>query len=253
MGTLILLRHGRSSANGAHVLAGRTPGIGLDPTGLAQAEHLVQRLADCRLTAIVSSPMDRCRATVEPLSLARRLPVTLDDRLTEVDYGDWTGRSLDDLRKEPAWRTVQDHPSAMVFPGGEGLAAVSARAVAAAREHAAASDGAVLLCSHGDVLGAIVADALGLHLDLFQRIILVPSSVSVVRYTPTRSFVERFGDTGTLAGIGVAPTSHDDAPAIGGDPGTPGTPDAQGRPGDAGDPGTRGDAGITGEPGIELP
>lgn len=221
-GVVVLVRHGRSSANRKHVLAGRTPGVGLDPTGLAQAERLVERLADCRLTAIVSSPLERCRATVEPLSLARRLPVTVDDRLTEVDYGQWTGRSLDDLRKEPAWRTVQDHPSAMVFPGGEGLAAVSARAVAAAREHAAATDGAVLLCSHGDLLGSIVADALGLHLDLFQRIILAPASVSVVRYTPTRSFVERLGDTGTLAGIGAVPTAgpRDAAPAIGGDPGT---------------------------------
>lgn len=222
MGVVILVRHGRSSANKQHVLAGRTPGVGLDPTGLAQAEHLVERLVDCRLTAIVSSPLERCRATVEPLSLARRLPVTVDDRLTEVDYGQWTGRSLDELRKEPAWRTVQDQPSAMVFPGGERLAAVSARAVAAARELGAADDAAVLLCSHGDVLGAIVADALGLHLDLFQRIILTPSSVSVIRYTPTRSFVERLGDTGTLAGVGAVPEhgAKDAAPAIGGDPGT---------------------------------
>lgn len=222
MGTVILVRHGRSRANKQHVLAGRTPGVALDPTGLAQAGNLVERLADCRLTAIVSSPLERCRATVEPLSLARRLPVTTDERLTEVDYGGWTGRSLDELRTEPAWRTVQDQPSAMVFPGGEGLAAVSARAVAAAREYAAADDAAVLLCSHGDVLGAIVADALGLHLDLFQRIVLAPSSVSVVHYTPTRSFVERLGDTGTLAGVGAVPPGRpsDGAPAIGGDPGT---------------------------------
>lgn len=222
MGVLILVRHGRSHANKKHVLAGRTPGVDLDPTGQAQAEHLVERLVDCRLTAIVSSPLERCRATVAPLSLARRLPVTIDDRLTEVDYGQWTGRALEDLRNEPAWRTVQDHPSAMVFPGGEAMASVSARAVAAAREHAAAEDAAVLLCSHGDVLGAIVADALGLHLDLFQRIVLTPSSVSVVRYTPTRSFVERLGDTGTLAGIGAVPASGAEtgAAAIGGDPGT---------------------------------
>lgn len=223
MGCVILVRHGRSSANKQHILAGRTPGVGLDPTGLAQAEHLVERLAESRLTAIVSSPMDRCRATVQPLSLARRIPVTIDERLTEVDYGQWTGRSLAELRKEPAWHTVQDQPSAMVFPGGEGLAAVSARAVAAAREHGAADDAAVLLCSHGDVLGAVVADALGMHLDLFQRIVLAPSSVSVIRYTTTRSFVERLGDTGTLAGIGAAPDGAD-APqggaVPGGDPGT---------------------------------
>jgi probable phosphoglycerate mutase len=235
MGSLILVRHGRSNANRKHVLAGRTPGVGLDPTGLAQAERLVERLAECRITAIVSSPMERCVATVGPVSRALGMPVTLDERLTEVDYGQWTGRSLDELRKEPAWRTVQDHPSAMVFPGGEALAAVSARAVAAAREHAAATDGAVLLCSHGDLLGAIVADALGLHLDLFQRLILVPSSVSVVHYTPTRSFVERFGDTGTLAGIGAAAVaaSHDGAAAVGGDPGTGEDVEDGGDPGSA--------------------
>ncbi len=95
--------------------------------------------------------------------------------------------------------------------------------MAAAREHGAADDAAVLLCSHGDVLGAVVADALGMHLDLFQRILLAPSSISVIRYTPTRSFVERLGDTGTLAGVGAAPVGPDGPPGgavPGGDPGT---------------------------------
>lgn len=230
MGTMILVRHGRSTANGQHILAGRTPGVGLDETGLAQAKQLVERLADCTISAIVSSPLERCRATVEPLARARTLSVTVDDRLNEVDYGLWTGRPLAELRDEPAWRTVQENPSAMIFPQGEAFAAVSARAIAAAREQAAAqSDGAVLLCSHGDVLGAILADALGMHLDLFQRLVVSPASISVIRYTPTRSFVLRLGDTGTLAGIGAehAPggggeggTRGEGGPALGGDPGT---------------------------------
>ncbi|MEO7125699.1 MAG: MSMEG_4193 family putative phosphomutase [Nakamurella sp.] len=224
MSTVILVRHGRSIANGQHVLAGRTPGVGLDPAGVAQAAMLVERLANCTISAIVSSPLERCRATVEPLAKARTLPVTIDDRLNEVDYGAWTGRGLAELRDEPAWRTVQEHPSAMVFPQGEALAAVSARAVAAAREHAAANtNGAVLLCSHGDVLGAILADALGMHLDQFQRLVISPASVSVIRYTSTRCFVLRLGDTGTLSGIGAeqAPDVHGGAaPALGGDPDT---------------------------------
>lgn len=221
---VILLRHGRSSANGAHVLAGRTPGVGLDDRGRAQAEALIHRLADCTIGAIVSSPLQRCRETVAPLAAALGLPVVVDDRLAEVDYGDWTGRKLAELRGEPLWRTVQEHPSGMVFPGGEALAAVSVRGIAAARQYgAAAGGGAVLLCSHGDVLGAILADALGLHLDLFQRLVIRPASLSVVRYLPRRSVVELLGDTGSLAGLGrparVDPAAAGDA-VIGGDPGT---------------------------------
>lgn len=220
MGTVILVRHGRSTANKEHTLAGRTPGIGLDETGQRQANALVERLAACTIRAIVSSPLERCQSTVGPLATARNLPIVIDERLNEVDYGAWAGRPLADLRAEPDWRIVQDHPSAMVFPDGESLAAASARAVAAVREHAASEEpGAVVLCSHGDLLGSIVADALGMHLDLFQRLIIGPASVSVIRYAPTRSFVQLVGDTGTLTGIGAEPPAAK-APAVGGDPGT---------------------------------
>ncbi len=230
-GTLILLRHGRSTANNAGVLAGRSEGVDLDDTGAAQAAGLHARLAGARIARLVSSPLLRCRRTLQPLADALGLPVQVDERIAEVDYGSWTGRALSELANEPLWRTVQQHPAAAGFPDGETLAGVSARAVRAARQHAAqAGDGgAVLLCSHGDVIKAILADALGMHLDSFQRLVVGPASLSVVRYTPLRTFVERVNDTGSLDGVGAPPpqdrggdgASGPGDATVGGDPGRP--------------------------------
>jgi probable phosphomutase (TIGR03848 family) len=189
-------------------LAGRTPKVALDASGLKQAAALVDRLAGVPVAAVVSSPLQRCRQTVAPLVADRGLSVVPDGRLAEVDYGEWTGRKLSSLFKEPLWQVVQAHPSAAVFPGGEGLAAVQARAVAAVRAHgervvAEHGDGAVwVVCSHGDVIKAVLADALGVHLDSFQRIVVDPCSMSVVRYTHTRPFVLRVNDNGgDLSGL----------------------------------------------------
>jgi probable phosphomutase (TIGR03848 family) len=206
--TVILLRHGKSTANGSGVLAGRSPKVNLDETGRAQAENLVRRLDGVPLAALVVSPMLRCKQTVAPLAAARGLAKVAEPGVSEVDYGDWTGMALKDLAKEPLWRVVQAHASAAVFPGGEGLAAMQARSVAAVRAHdrritAEHGDHAVwLLCSHGDVIKSILADALGQHLDAFQRIVVDPASISVVRYTETRPFVMRVNDHGgDLRGI----------------------------------------------------
>ena len=208
MSTLILLRHGKSTANGAGVLAGRSPGVGLDDTGAAQASKLVERLAGVPLAEIVCSPMERCAQTVAPLAADRGLTPVTEPELSEVDYGSWTGSALKTLSKEPLWRVVQAHPSAAVFPGGEGLAGMQARAVAAVRRHdarIAAEHGphAVwLACSHGDVIKAVLADALATHLDNFQRIMVDPGSISVVVYTETRPFVGRINDLGgDVAGL----------------------------------------------------
>lgn len=202
MGTLILLRHGRSSANTAGVLAGRTAGVALDDHGQAQAANLTTRLAPLPLAGVVSSPLLRCKQTVAGLSEQRGMEIAFDDRFAEVDYGEWTGRELRKLGKEPLWKVVQSHPSAAVFPGGEGLAGMQARAVAAVREWDAkvvAEHGPQALwvaCSHGDVIKAVLADALGMHLDGFQRIVADPCSISVISYTETRPFVLRVNDTG---------------------------------------------------------
>ena len=179
--TVILLRHGRSVSNTAHTLAGRTEGVDLDDKGLGQAAELVERLAGMPIKALVRSPLLRCRRTLEPLASALELEPIVDERLAEVDYGAWTGRALSELVAEPLWSVVQQQPSAAVFPKGEGLAQVAARAVAAVREHdrrLAAEHGGDTLwvaCTHGDVIKAVVADALGAHLDSFQRITADPA------------------------------------------------------------------------------
>ncbi len=200
MTTVILLRHGRTTANTGGVLAGWSPGIELDETGQAQVAAVGARLAPVPLAAVVSSPLDRCRQTAGAVLDGRELELQTDDRLGEARYGDWTGRALKDLVKEPLWKVVQQHPSAAVFPGpeGEGLAQTQARAVAAVREWNArlGPDAVWLACSHGDVIKAVLADALGLHLDAFQRIVVDPASISVVSYTETRPFVVRVNDTG---------------------------------------------------------
>jgi probable phosphomutase (TIGR03848 family) len=200
--TLILLRHGRSAANASGVLAGRSPGVELDDTGRAQADKLVGRLEGVPIAEIVCSPMLRCEQSVAPLAVNRDLVPVREPELAEVDYGSWTGGELKALVKEPLWKVVQAHPSAAVFPGGEGLAGMQARAVAAVRRHGAriAADhgpAAVwLACSHGDVIKAVLADALATHLDNFQRIVVDPGSISVVHYTETRPFVARVNDLG---------------------------------------------------------
>jgi len=205
--TLVLLvRHGLTASTGS-VLTGRTPGIGLDDRGRAQAEAVAARLADVPLDAIVTSPLQRCRETAAAIAAARnghQMAVTEDARFAEVAYGDWTGKPLKRLAREPLWRVVQAHPSAVRFPGpdGESLPGVQERAVAAIREWNGrlGPKAAYLVCSHGDVIKAIIADSLGLHLDMFQRIQVDPCSVSVIRYTPLRPFVLRMNDTGSAVG-----------------------------------------------------
>jgi probable phosphomutase (TIGR03848 family) len=214
MTTLLLLRHGRTTANASGVLAGWTPGVGLDDTGRDQAAAVAARLASVPLAAVVTSPLERCVQTAETLTKDRDgLEVIPDERLGECRYGDWTGHSLKDLAKEPLWKVVQQHPSAVVFPGpeGEALAHTQARAVAAIREWDAriatehGPDAVWVACSHGDVIKAVLADALGMHLDLFQRIVVDPCSLSVVRYTETRPFVVRVNDVGGDVGGLVPP------------------------------------------------
>jgi probable phosphomutase (TIGR03848 family) len=197
MATLILARHGRTTANATGVLAGRSKGVHLDDKGVEQARAAAERLAGVPLAAVVSSPLERCRETSREIA-RRQEPVSkvrTDRGLVECDYGSWTGRELTTLAKEPMWRTVQSHPSAAVFPDGETMADMSARGVATVRrwdarveaEHGA--DAVWVAVSHGDVIKAILADALGIHLDAFQRIMVDPASLSVVRYTPLRPFV----------------------------------------------------------------
>jgi len=230
MATVILARHGRTAANATGVLAGRTKRVHLDDTGTAEARAAADRLTGLDLAAVVTSPLDRCRETAK--LLAPRARMVADRRLLECDYGEWTGQELKKLAKEKLWRTVQAQPSGARFPGGESLPEMSARAVSAIRDRDAAveaekGDHAVWLAvSHGDVIKAILADALGMHLDAFQRIMVDPASLSVVRYTPHRAFVLTMNSrSGSLAGLAAKPsrrrTRSSDA-AVGGGAGPSG-------------------------------
>ncbi|MQA81525.1 MAG: MSMEG_4193 family putative phosphomutase [Streptosporangiales bacterium] len=197
--TVLLVRHGRTAANTAGVLAGWTPGVHLDDTGSRQAATLAERLAPVPLAGIVSSPLERCRETAQAIRAGRDgVRVRTDKRLGEVRYGQWEGQDLKHLSKDPLWRTVQAHPSAVRFPDGEAMRDMQTRAVDAIREWNAShgADATYLVCSHGDVIKAIVADALGMHLDLFQRIQVDPCSLTVIRYTELRPFVVRQNDRG---------------------------------------------------------
>jgi probable phosphomutase (TIGR03848 family) len=197
MATLILLRHGRTSANASGTLAGRTPGVLLDDLGRSQAERAGDRLAVVPLADLVSSPLERCQETAR--AVARRQPdrprVHTDKGLTECDYGEWQGRPLKELARQALWKTVQANPSAATFPGGESLPQMQARAVDAVRRRDASltaahgPDAVWLAVSHGDVIKSVIADALGMHLDLFQRINVDPASISVIRYTESRPYV----------------------------------------------------------------
>ncbi|MFE4593875.1 histidine phosphatase family protein [Streptomyces laurentii] len=229
MATLILVRHGRSTANTSGVLAGRTPGVALDERGTAQAAALPGRLARVPLAAVVSSPLQRCRETVRPLLDARPgLPLYVEDRINECDYGDWSGRKLAELMDEPLMKVVQAHASAAAFPGGESMRAMQARAVDAVHDWNArieaehGEDAAYVMCTHGDIVKALVADALGLHLDLFQRIQADPCSVTAIRYTPLRPFLLRLGDTGDLDALAPHESAADGGAAeVGGGAGAP--------------------------------
>jgi probable phosphomutase (TIGR03848 family) len=205
--TLVLLvRHGLTAVTGS-VLSGWTPGITLDDRGAAQAQALGARLAPVPLDAIVTSPLERCAQTAAAVAACRPdVPVHYDERVGECKYGDWTGKPLKRLAKEPLWRVVQQHPSGARFPGpdGESMLDMQHRAVSAVRDWNArlGRNACYLVCSHGDVIKAIVTDALGLHLDQCQRIQADPCSLTVIRYTPLRPFLLRMNDTGgEVAGL----------------------------------------------------
>ena len=197
MATVILVRHGRTTANASGTLAGRLPGVRLDETGAAQAARTGERLAPVPLAGVVTSPLERCRQTAKAIVAAHpgSPRLTTERGITECDYGDWAGQPIKELAKEKLWSLVQTQPSAAVFPNGEAMSAMQARAVGAVRRLDAAFEaehgaGAVWVAvSHGDIIKSVLADALGMHLDLFQRLHVDPASISIVRYTASRPYV----------------------------------------------------------------
>jgi probable phosphoglycerate mutase len=180
---LLLIRHAQNDWIGER-LAGWTPGIHLNEEGRSQAAALARRLSEVPVAAIYSSPLERTRETAQPLAQAYGLTVEVRERLGETQYGDWTGQSLKELKEDELWPVVQVYPSGARFPGGESLREVQTRMVEeidAIRD--AHPEETVAIVSHSDPIKLVVAHYAGLPLDLFQRLVISPASVTAFTFT----------------------------------------------------------------------
>jgi probable phosphomutase (TIGR03848 family) len=195
MRLLLLLRHAVTEHTGA-VLSGWTPGLHLSEQGREQAEALAGRLEPVPLDAVYASPLERCQETAAVVAGAKGLKLETLEDVGEVRYGDWTGRTLKELGREPLWKVVQATPSAARFPDGESLFEMQARAVLAVERLRGAHPGqTVAVCSHADVIKALTCHYLGMHLDLFQRVVVSPASVTAIAFGPV-PYLVRLNDTG---------------------------------------------------------
>jgi probable phosphomutase (TIGR03848 family) len=195
MRLLLLLRHAVTDHTGAR-LSGWTPGLHLSEEGRQQAKALAERLGPVPVDALYASPLERCQETAAVIADARGLVVETLDEVGEVRYGDWTGRTLKELAREPLWKVVQATPSAARFPEGESLYQMQARAVQAIeRLRAAHPEQIVAVCSHADVIKALACHYLGMHLDLFQRVVVSPASLTAIAFGPV-PYLVRLNDTG---------------------------------------------------------
>jgi len=198
-----LVRHGRTATTGK-VLPGRAKGLHLSDDGRADAHHAATRLVTAgSISAVYSSPLERTRETAGAVAGALGLKVRIDRGLLECDFGEWTGRKLSELMKLPEWRTVQQAPSTFRFPGGESFIEMQTRASAAVARLVAAHPGERIACvSHADPIKAVVALAQGVHLDLFQRIVISPCSITPIAYGPGAPIVLSVNSTGDdLSGL----------------------------------------------------
>lgn len=211
---LLLVRHGENDYVVEGRLAGRSPGVHLNEKGRGQAQAVVERLADIPLAAIYSSPLERCRETAEPLAQARSLPVRTHPGLLEVDYGEWQGGKLKELGKTPEWQRVQHHPSRFRFPGGETLREMQNRLVDTVETIRADHSGEVVaVFGHSDPIKSVLAFYLGTPIDLFQRIMIDPTSVSIVALREAGCAILRINDTGPLPDLKPPADKRDEAQA----------------------------------------
>lgn len=198
MALLLLIRHALTQTTGRR-LSGRTPGIHLSDEGQGQAEQLARRLDPVPLAAVYASPLERCLETAQAIAVPRAMTVGIVPELAEVDYGRWTGRSMAQLVRTALWKKVQQAPSLVTFPEGEGLIDAQRRSVAALEEVAARHPRAtVAVVSHADVIRLVLAHYAGLHIDLFQRLIVSPASVSAIALGDRIPRIVRVNDTGAL-------------------------------------------------------
>jgi len=200
MRLLLLLRHAVTEHTGAR-LSGWTPGLHLSEEGRRQADGLAGRLGPVPLDAVYASPLERCQETAAAVAEAKGLKLQTLEGVIEVGYGDWTGRTLKELAREPLWKVVQATPSAARFPEGESLFEMQARAVQAVeRLREAHPRQTVALCSHADVIKALTCHYLGMHLDLFQRVVVSPASVTAFAFGPV-PYLVRLNDAGGNADL----------------------------------------------------
>lgn len=200
MGTIILVRHGENDWSKKNKLAGHISGVHLNETGHRQAQAVAQRLAPLPIKAIYSSPVTRCVETAAYIADTHRLAVLQLDAVAEVQYGEWEGKRIKKLAKKPLWRAVQFFPSRARFPDGEALREVQFRAIQAIEEisHKHEKD-VIVVVSHADVIRLLLAHYLGVHIDLFQRIIISPASASIIALSPDGAVrVIRINDDGPL-------------------------------------------------------
>ncbi len=203
---LLLIRHGVNDYIKQRRLAGRTPGVHLNDEGRLQAAALAERLATLPIAAVYSSPLERARETAAPLAARLGLAVQIVDGIVETGCGDWTGQLIEDLSKDDLWRQVQTCPSAFRFPGGESFAEIQARMIAALEPLRATHPGeTVALVSHADPIKLAVAFYTGVPLDLFQRLVVEPASITELEFTPFRPLLVRLNDTAHLAAAHPAP------------------------------------------------
>ncbi|HEY4609937.1 MAG TPA: MSMEG_4193 family putative phosphomutase [Ilumatobacteraceae bacterium] len=193
----LLVRHGLTPTTGK-VLPGRAPGLHLADTGQSQANAAAERIAELKtVDAVYASPLERARETAAPIAKAKGLKVQIDKGLLECDFGEWTGAELKKLMKLPEWGTVIRAPSTFRFPGGESFIEMQLRIVSAIDRLREAHKGGVVVCvSHADPIKAAVAHAMGTHIDLFQRIVISPCSVTAIAYSPGGPVVLTVNSTG---------------------------------------------------------
>jgi len=193
----LLVRHGLTPTTGK-VLPGRAAGLHLAEAGQAQATAAAERIAALsHVDAVYASPLERARETAAPIAKAKGLRLRIDRGLLECDFGEWTGEELKKLMKLPEWGTVIRAPSTFRFPGGESFNEMQVRIVSAIDRLRAAHKGGVVVCvSHADPIKAAVAHAMGTHIDLFQRIVISPCSVTAIAYSPGGPVVLTVNSTG---------------------------------------------------------
>ncbi|MHB8663494.1 MAG: MSMEG_4193 family putative phosphomutase [Acidimicrobiales bacterium] len=199
---ILFVRHGQTGTTGK-VLPGRAPGLHLADKGRAQAQVVAERIGTLKtVDAVYSSPLERARETAAPIAAARGLRVRVDRGLLECDFGAWTGANLKDLMKKPEWGSVQRYPSGFRFPGGESFVEMAARMCSTAVKLKDRHPGGVIVAvSHADPIKAVIADALGTHLDLFQRIVVSTCSVTGILYGGGGPAVLTVNNTGDLTAL----------------------------------------------------